>query len=219
MLKFLLWFLLVTNAGLFALQRGYLDAFLPDQPDPQRLQLQRDPERLRLLSFEAATAPVAVAAPVTLACIELGDFSEPEAVHFEAALGALDIRSTPVRRRLAEEPASQIVFIPSQGDKEGADRKSAELRRLGVKDFYVLQTAGERHFGISLGVFRSRGAADVRLAELTRQGVRSARIGAFGNTGSRFAMQLHDLDDAGVTAAIELAATVAKVARRECAAR
>lgn len=219
MLKSLLWFLLLANAGLFALQRGYLDPLLPDQPDPRRLRQQLDPERLRLLSVAEAAAPVAIAAPVTLACIELGDFSEADAGRFEAALAPLELRSTPTRRRLADEAASHIVFIPSQVDKEGAERKSAELRRLGVKDFYVLQAAGERHFGISLGVFRTRSAADARLAELMKQGVRSARVGAFGVAASKVAIQLHELDEVGVTTVVELAATVAKVAQRECAGR
>jgi hypothetical protein len=228
MLKSLLWFLLLVNAGLFALQRGYLDAFLPDQYDPHRLQQQLAPERIRLLSLEAATAPVViavpvtapvVAAPVTLACVELGEFSEAEANRFEAGFAALALGGSPARRRLAEEATSHVVFIPSQGDKEGAERKSAELRRLGVADFYVLQAPGKRQFGISLGVFRTRAAADVRLAELETQGVRSARVGVFSVADRRIAIQLYALDQAGVSAAVQLAATLVKVGQRECAAR
>ncbi len=229
MLKSLLWFLLLANAGLFALQRGYLDPFLPDQPDPRRLQQQLAPERMRLLSLEAAsaplvivepaTAPVVSVAPVTLACVELGDFSEAEAGRFETGFVSLALGGSSTRRRLAGEATSHVVFIPSQGDKEGAERKSAELRRLGVADFYVLQAPGKRQFGISLGVFRTRVAADVRLSELETRGVRSARVGPFGSAEHRIAIQLRALDQAGVTAAVQLAATVAKVGQRECAAR
>jgi hypothetical protein len=223
MLKSLLWFLLLVNAGLFALQRGYFDAFLPDQHDPQRLQQQLAPERIRLLSLEAATAvPVTAAVvavePVTLACVELGEFSEAEAKRFEAGFVTLALDGSPTRRRLAGEATSHVVFIPSQGDKDGAERKSAELRRLGVADFYVLQTPVKRQFGISLGVFRTRAAADVRLAELETRGVRSARVGVFSTADRKIAIQLHALDQAGVTAAVQLAATVANVGQRECAA-
>ncbi|MFT5963180.1 MAG: hypothetical protein ACI8WM_003530 [Burkholderiaceae bacterium] len=224
MLKSLLFFLLFANAGLFALQRGYLDPFLPDQHDPHRLQQQIAPERLRLLSLEAATAPVPItvpvaAAPATLVCIELGEFNEAEASRFEAALVPLGLGSTPTRRRLADEATSYVVFISSRGDKEVAERKSAELRRLGVTDFYVLPTPGKRHFGISLGVFRTRAAAEVRLAELEKQGVRSARVEVFSVADRRIAIQLPALDGVGVTAAVRLAATVASVEQRTCAAR
>jgi hypothetical protein len=164
------------------------------------------------------TAPV-VAAPVTLACVELGEFSEAEANRFEAGFAALALGGSSARRRLAEEATSHVVFIPSQGDKEGAERKSAELRRLGVADFYVLQAPGKRQFGISLGVFRTRAAADVRLAELETQGVRSARVGVFSVADRRIAIQLYALDQAGVSAAVQLAATLVKVGQRECAAR
>lgn len=223
MLKSLLCFLFLANAGLFTLQRGYLDPFLPDQHDSRRLQQQIAPERIHLLSLETAMTAVAVpaviSAPATLACVELGDFTEAEASRFEAAFVPLGLDGAPVRRLLADEPTSHIVFIPSQGDKEGAERKSTELRRLGVADFYVLQPPGKRQFGISLGVFRTRTAADARLAELEKQGVRSARVGVFSIAGRRVAIQLHALDEAGVTAAVQLAASVAKVGQRECAAR
>ncbi|MDY7576633.1 SPOR domain-containing protein [Actimicrobium sp. CCI2.3] len=223
MLKSLLWFLLLANAGLFALQRGYLDPFLPDQHDPQRLQQQLAPERMRLLSLEAVTAPVVIAepavAPETLACVELGEFSEAEASRFEAGFVALALGGSPTRRRLADEASSHLVFIPSQGDKVGAERKSAELRRLGVADFYVLQAPGKRQFGISLGVFRTRAAADVHLSELEARGVRSARVGAFGSADPKIAIQLHALDQSSVNAAVQLATTLAKVKQRECAAQ
>jgi hypothetical protein len=106
-----------------------------------------------------------------------------------------------------------MVYIPSQGDKEGAERKSGELRRLSIKDFYVLQEQGELRYGISLGVFRSKAAAEQHLAELTQQGVRSARVGARGVGLNKVALQLRGLDDAMVARVVKLA----KVDRRECA--
>src|SRR5690606_14218634 len=57
-----------------------------------------------------------------------------------------------------------------------AERKVAELRSLGVHDYYLLQDDTPQRNGISLGVFTTESAAKARLAQVGRQGVRSARL-------------------------------------------
>ncbi|GAA4020836.1 SPOR domain-containing protein [Actimicrobium antarcticum] len=228
MLKFLFWLLLLINAVLFAVQRGALDAILPNAPEPQRMQQQITPEKILMMSVAVATpvtaaappvalvapvAPVAVAAPV---CVELGDFTEAEASRFDAGVSALALNAPMTRRRVVDT-TSNIVYIPSLGDKESADRKLAELKRLGIKDLYILQTPGEFQYAISLGIFKSRAAAEFHLDEVSRQGVRTGRIGSRGK--AKIAFQLRDVDEAAVAGVIELAATIGKVEQRNCAAK
>ena len=57
-------------------------------------------------------------------------------------------------------------------------RKAAELKDLGVEEYFIVQEEGEHRWALSLGVFRTEEAARARLAALRGQGVRTARIGA-----------------------------------------
>lgn len=223
MLKIFFCALVLANLALFALQRGYLESFVPSGHEPQRLQQQLNPEKMRLLSSTAAIAPAptppavareVVAAPAA-SCAELGDFSEAEASRFEAKLGALTGNAR-LSRRIVADPTSYMVYIPSQGDKEGADRKAGELRRMQVTDFFVMQSAGDLRFGISLGIFKTRSAAEAHLAELTRKGVHSARVGGRGAGAGKFALQLHDLDGERLAGALRLVAGFNGIVQREC---
>ena len=227
MLKTAVFFLLLVNAVLFALIGGYLEPLVPSGREPQRLQQQIGLDKIRLLGTAAIAAPV-TSAPLSLppaaagapaespvasvACIELGDFSQNESARLEAQLAALSLTDRLTRRPVGDGK-SYMVYIPSQGDKESAERKSRELRRLQVEDFYVLQESGELRYGISLGVFKSKAAAEQHLVELNLQGVRSARIGARGAGLNKVAFQLRGLDDATVARVIKLA----KVEQRDCA--
>lgn len=228
MLNSLIILFVAINAVLAALIGGHLDAWIPSGHEPQRLNQQISPEKIRLVgrngsavsaavpaaAVPTAAAPVVVqaAAADVVACIELGDFSEAEANRLQPAFAPLLPPDRLARRRVAD-PSSFMVYIPSQGDKESADRKSGELRRLGVTDFYVMQTEGELRNAISLGIFKTRTAADAHLAELVKKGVRSSRIIGRGDNPSKVAFQLRGLDSEAVAAAIKLAGTE----QRDCA--
>lgn len=230
MLKIVLVVLVVINAALAALISGYLDAWIPSGHEPQRLKQQISPEKMRLIGRSAAPVspaipaqtsaqtssqlltPVAVTAPDAVACIELGDFSDAEASRLQLAFATL-LPSDRLARRRVSDPSSFMVYIPSQGDKEGADRKSNELRRLGVSDFYVLQNDGELRYGISLGIFKTRAAAESHLAELVKKGVRSGRIAGRGESSTKVAFQLRGLDERAIAAAVKFAGTE----QRDCA--
>ena len=213
MLKIILVLLIVINGALAALMGGALDAWIPSGHEPQRLQQQIHPEKLRKLDTVAtrASPPVVtiappLSAPAAVACVELGDFNETEATRLEKALAEL-VPTEKITRRRVTQSSSFMVYIPSQGDKDGADRKSGELRRLGVSDFYVLQADGDMRFAISLGIFKTRAAADGHLAELVKKGVRSARITGRGDSLAKVAFQLRGLDDQAVADAVKLAKT------------
>ncbi|MDP9109804.1 MAG: SPOR domain-containing protein [Pseudomonadota bacterium] len=239
-MKLCSWFLVLLNAALLAYWHGDLESIWPSGHEPQRLQTQLAPDRLRLLpavvnnataSNVAAApaepapaipkdpvpaAPPATPAPVT-SCAEWGDFSDAEASRFEAQMSTLGINVKPTRRALTDA-TSFMVYIPPLADKESADRKSSELRRLDVKDFYVIQNAGDLRYAISLGIFKTRAAAEQHLAELVRKGVHSARVGGRGSGGDKFALQWNAVTEADLAKLSKLAQGFARVERRECAA-
>ncbi|HZR67772.1 MAG TPA: SPOR domain-containing protein [Burkholderiales bacterium] len=126
---------------------------------------------------DAQPAPKAPAPVKVAACVELGAFNAADAAKVEQALAPLALGAR-VSQRHVEETAGFWVYVPPQSNRQGANRKVAELRKLGVGEFFIVQDDPEYRYAISLGVFKSREAARSRLAELRTKGVRSARVGA-----------------------------------------
>jgi hypothetical protein len=226
MLKLLFWCLLLANAALVAYHQGYLNTLVPDGREPNRAAKQLNADKVKLIPASAAAgaatsaldaAPLLASAmlasnvaPNTLpnkpqdnvvACTEIGNFDAVEAKRFEARLATLSLGDRLSRRNVADG-VRHMVFIPTQGSKEGADKKASELRQLGVTDFYVIQENTDMRWGVSLGIFKSAEAARTHLALLNQRGVRSARLGEYNATPSKIAFQLRELD-AGAIGSVE----------------
>jgi len=194
MLKFLFALLLLANAALFAYHQGYIAPPHAEVHEPARVNRQLNADRLRVLPASAADAavPMKKTSAAAATCSEFGSFDAAEAKRFEESLGPLSLGERLSRHEL-DEPSRYIVFIPPQGRKEGADRKAGELKKMGVKDFYVVQE-GELKWGISLGIFRSEEAARGHLVALNQKGVRSARIGPYAAAPNKVVFRLRNLD-------------------------
>ncbi len=112
-----------------------------------------------------------------IACVEIGNFLLGDARRFEEKIAPLALGDHQARINLpGTEVSSYIVFIPPQGNKEGADKKAAELRALGVTNYFIMSDSQTMRWAISLGVFKSEAGAQTLLASLQKQGVHSARI-------------------------------------------
>lgn len=144
----------------------------------------------------AATTPTAATgAPPVLACVEIGSFVIADARRFETRLAALNLGDRQARRNLpGTEISSYIVNIPPMGSKEAADKKAAELRGLGVTDYFVMSDNSPMRWAISLGVFKSETAAQNHLAALVKQGVRTARVTPRMSGSKLLAFQFRDVD-------------------------
>ena len=184
--------LLLGNLAFFAWWRY---ASPPDAGlDPLPMARQIEPEKLKIVppaelaklparkgGTAAAPAPVPPAAPAAaagqaVACMEWGSFTLADAPKMEKALEPLGLGERLGQRR-TEETASWWVFIPSQGSRQAALKKGAELKALGIDEFFVLGDEGQYRWAVSLGVFRNEDSAQARLAALRAQGVRTARVG------------------------------------------
>jgi hypothetical protein len=227
MLKFFFWVLLLANAALFAYRDGYLDTMLPSGREPGRMSDQLNADKIKLIPASAAADADVPAAreekreeeknTEVTACTEIGNFSADDAKRFEARLAALSLRER-VSRRSIQEAVTHMVYIPSQGDKDGADRKAAELRRLGIDDFFIIQDNSPLRWAISLGVFKVEEKARAHLVNLSRKGVRSARIGPYNVTTTMVAFQLRELN-ADMKAGVEkIKADFPKQEMRACEA-
>jgi len=175
--------LVFANAAFFAWSRYVAPP--ENAADPAPLGRQIDPDKLKIIAARdlpppAPPKPVAVAAPppapVPTKCLEWGSFTLADAPGAEKALEPLALGPRLAQRR-TEELAGWWVFIPPQPNRPAALKKAAELKGLGVDDYFVVQEAGASRWALSLGVFRTEESAQARLAALRKQGVRSAQVG------------------------------------------
>ena len=206
MLKFVFWALLAANAGLLAYGQGMLGQPGGGEREPARLQNQLAPERITQLTAveakraldaaeadeasgtEAAAEPgVAAPSPVPaapatvaadlVACVQAGPFSVADARRFEARVASLDLAARQTRVEVPfQEVTSRLVYLPPNGGREGAQRRSAELKERGVENFYTMQGDSPLRWAISLGVFKTDSAAQKLVGQLQRQGVRGVQV-------------------------------------------
>jgi hypothetical protein len=159
------------------------------------MKMEQDADRLQLLSAKAAIAlnesPVKKDDEV-IACLEVGNFSPTEVTSFEEKLKQLSFGERQSKSTVAEV-ATNMVYIPSLGNKDNAEKKAAELRRIGINDFFIVQDQSDMRWGISLGVFKTEEAAKSHLANLNSKGVRTARIGPRTVSANKIVFQLHSL--------------------------
>ena len=148
-------------------------------------------------SAPATSTPAAPVPAPAFACTEIGPFNSTEAHRFEARLAALDLGDRQSRQTIqAQDVSSWLVHIPPQGSKEAADKKAAELRNLGVTNFYVINSDTPLKYAISLGVFKTESGAQAMLAQLGKQGVHSARIAPRGPQTAHYVYRVRSLDAA-----------------------
>ena len=172
--------LVAANLALFAWARYYAAADGATDPEPPHRQIK--PESIRLLNGpELAGLPALKPKPAPQAqapgaCIEWGGFALAEAPRAGEALAPLALGARLSQRR-SDETAGWWVFIPPQPNRAAALKKTAELKALGVDDFFVIQDEGRTRWAVSLGIFSSEEAARSRLEALRAKGVRSAQTG------------------------------------------
>jgi hypothetical protein len=206
-LKFIFWLLLAVNGALYAYGQGYLGHFSGNEREPARLKNQLNASQLSLMPGAKAEAAVAALKPAAalpaekkteaIACVEIGNFVLADARRFEALVAPLELGDRQSRHNLpGTEISSYIVYVPSQGNKEGADKKVAELRGLGVTNYFIMSDNPTMRWGISLGVFKSEAAAQSQLATLQKQGVHSARVAPRYSGSKLLAYQFRDITGA-----------------------
>ncbi len=185
--------LLLANALGFAWLAGYIGKSDTSAASPAR-QADVSPERMTLLSpTQAAQSVQAAKAELRRVCLEWGSFGQADADRVIALMESLSLGSRLTVRKV-EETAGFWVFFPPQGNKANADKKVDEVRKLGVKDYFIIGEAGPNQWAISLGVFKTEEAARNYLADLTRQGINTARSAARPTTVTKTIFQIRELD-------------------------
>lgn len=206
-------FLLVLgNLLLFAWGRGYFGA--AGEGEGERLAAQIEPDRLRIAGKGGAPPAPATQAP-SEQCRAFAGLEREAAGRLAELLTGRDAQLK-LEQRVLEEPPSWWVYIPPLPNGAQADRKAAELSRLGIKDFYVVRESGPNQFAVSLGLFRSEEGAKEYLAALQRKTVKSARILARETAGDKAVVEVRGSADSLAKALEALPAEFAALQQTEC---
>jgi len=216
--------LLFANLGLFAWI--YFGAGRTSD-EPQLMDQQLNPQAIRLLRADQLAALATERTKQTVerakpppkanvaACLELGAFNPGDAARVQLALEPLALGSRLSQRR-AEEIASYWVVMPPQRNRQTANQKAAELKKLGVEDFYIVQEDSKFRFAISLGVFKTEEAARSRLAELRKKGVRTARVDPRETSVQKVYFVVREVPDALVSRLNDLRQSFAGSELKDC---
>lgn len=163
----LIFFLLVlANLVVFAWTQGYFGG-TDDSREPQRLEQQLHPEKLRI-------ARIVQGAPATReepACRVISGLTLAHAEALKAAVAAVGAEAKVMPQ---DEPALHLVLIADLANKAAADKKLAELARLGIEGHRLVALGGDR-YEIVLGSFPAEATARELLLGLNKKGIKSAK--------------------------------------------
>lgn len=179
--------LLVANAAFFA----YAELDRMSEGESSRVQRQIALEKIKLLTPQqvAALGP-AKAAQLANVCLEWGGFTDPEKAAALAALEPLQLGKQLSQRRV-ESTSAYWVYVSPLASRVAADRRVAELRGQGLKDFFILSD-GPLKNAISLGVFKTEDTAAKFLQNVQGLGVKNAKSGVRSQTIQQTLFVLRD---------------------------
>ena len=230
--------LVAANLALFGWSRYYAAPDGASDPEPARRQVKAESIRL-LAGTELSGLPLLKPRPLEEmaqsgsgdaargasgdaarkaaggTCTEWGGFSVAEATRAEQALEPLALGARLSQRR-SEEKAGWWVFIPPQGNRPAAQKKTAELKALGIDDYFILQEENNMRWAVSLGVFSSEDAAKARLEALRAKGVRSALTGERDTQVTKIWLQVRGGDPALQAKLKEFAKALPGTEIRDC---
>lgn len=136
------------------------------------------PASIPVPASASISAPVAAtaAAPRATNCAEWGEFSGEDLARAQQALSLMKLGDN-LTQRAVERNHGYWVYIPPLKKRSSVEKKIAQLKERGIKDYFVVQEKGKWQNAISLGVFKTQDAADKYIAMLRSKDVRTAKVG------------------------------------------
>lgn len=206
MLKILFWILLAANIVLFAFQRTYFNAPPTGKREPERMAYQYQEDRISLLSPDEINREIAKSKEaeqdITTAgiCMTTAPFGKTEAAGFEKQLPSLSIPAGDISRMPVREGQAYMVFIAPAASQKAAEEKIAELEHKGIRSHYIIRDAGELKWAVSLGVFKTKEAAEKHAADMAKAGLADIHIAPRGLAAEKTVYRLDNLNDEQVRA-------------------
>lgn len=183
--------LILVNLLFLTWTQGYFGA-LTDGREPQRLDSQLQPEKLRVVgSGTGIGTPSVESARTEQGCRLVIGLAQNDAqrVMTQAKEKHPDLR---LSIKLNETPKNIYwVVIPPLANRAAADKKMAELKNREIADFSLILDDGPDKFAILLGVFNTEPAAGEYLRELAKRNVRSAKVQVRENPLDKAQLEAH----------------------------
>ena len=222
MLKWIFGLLVLVNVVFFVVMQ-WGGALTEDANNPP-VEAALNADKIKLLPFEAISAPVSAVVvaesavtqaasqpiavpsvpvapvapvpvpPAKLSCMEWGEFSAADLKRVEAALVPLKLGER-LKSHVVEHASAYWVYIAPLKTHAKVEQKIAQLKKMGVDDYFVVQESGHWQNAISLGVFRTEEAAKKHLGKLKEQGVKNAKVGERASKLKYTALALSRLDN------------------------
>jgi hypothetical protein len=215
-MKKLFWFFLLANMIFFAIMQWGVRLTVDEQasqPLPalheEKISLVKTPQNNQ--DILSASTPAATPAPPSsrlppksdISCMEWGEFSGTDLTQAMQALSKLQLGDK-LNQRQIEYNIGYWVYIPPANDKAAMNKKIAQIKSLGITEYFVVQETGHFMNAISLGVFKTREAAQHFFDDLRAKGIRSAQIGERASKLKTTVFILNRLDDATGTKLAEI---------------
>ncbi len=208
-------FLLVLgNLLLFVWDQGYFGK-AGSGGESERLSAQIDPDRVRIAGKGAP--PAAALEPSREVCRALTGLEREAADKLAALLSGREAQLR-IEQRPHLGPQSWWLHIPPSANGAQAEKKAAELTRLGVKDFFIVRESGPNQYAISLGLYKSEESAKAYLDVLQKKKVKSARIQVREAAGDKIVVEVRGNAEQLAKAMADLPPEFASVPKAECAA-
>ena len=180
-MRALVFLLILANLLFYAWTHDYLGA--SRDSESYRVAQQLRAEQIRVVSSDQPPPELArpdkpakpVERPPSEVCVVLSDMAPAESESLESLLKE-KLPAFKVVRTTLPGTSSFWVNMPPLKNKRDAENKAAELKKLGVKEFFIVQESGPNNLAISLGLFSTGEAAEAALEALRDKGVRSARV-------------------------------------------
>ncbi len=178
-MKWLFGLLLLASLAFFAFMQWGLDGFGDNknlQPQPPLLA-----EKIKLLPAITTSAssvpPTALpAVQAAAACMEWGDFSGNDLARVTAALSALKLGDNLTQRQI-EHTIGYWVYLPPPNNSAEVVKEVAQIKKLGLSEYFIIQEEGKWQNAISLGVFKTAEAAHNFRDSVRAKGLESAKVG------------------------------------------
>jgi len=173
-MKLWFWLFLLLNIGLLA----YFNMDKIITPQQKVMEEEVNPEQIKLLAEDDFSDLKKKEAPAVVAtsCYKWGSFTESNMSEAQAVMQRLGIDAEFIQESsTAKEDDRYWVYYPPLATAQLAQRKADEIKRLGVKDLYIVQGKRWRN-AISFGLFAEQPLAKALLKELKSKGVRNAVI-------------------------------------------
>lgn len=179
-MKWLLWFLLLVNAGLLVYFNIDKIASQPtvvtNEIAPEKLKI-LDVVALQAMPKKAAALPVAPVNPAndatTTSCYEWGNFTPSNLPSAQVALVKLGLSGTAKIAEPSQTERRFWVYYPPLKNAKLAQEKADEIKALGAGEIFIVQDSQWRH-AISFGLFQDEKLATNLLNDLQAKGVKGA---------------------------------------------